>query len=249
MNNYLVTNMNDVTHLSLWHPGYDECSPKDENRETEATDFRFFFSSTSNQPYFPPVALWPYSEVQPVATSDITLYQQFVEWLLRLVADVQQDDGIAQQLFHTQHADVYGTPRQVVRRRYTTHCLVHLWTAISTIDDDGHFSSPRGGREGVDSSFSNHPQRRFRFFTCASLGTFSILVFVLQSSASVKCSLSLSCLLIVMLFILFRLVFIALLETAICHLYHIVTLFPCANHVASLFCVHPLLSSHPICIL
>ena len=87
---------------------------KDENRETEASDFRFFFSSTSNQPYFPPVTLWPYCKVQPVGALGVALHQQLVEVLLRLIADVQQYDGIAQQLFHTQHADVYGTPRQMV---------------------------------------------------------------------------------------------------------------------------------------
>ena len=52
------------------------------------------------QPNLPPVVLWSYCEVQPVATLAVALYQQFVEWLLALVADVQQDDGIAKQLLH-----------------------------------------------------------------------------------------------------------------------------------------------------
>ena len=70
---------------------------------------QFSFLSLQN-PNLPSIALWSYGKVQPVATSGITLYQQFVEWLLRLIADVQQDDSIAKQLLHAQHSDVYGTP-------------------------------------------------------------------------------------------------------------------------------------------
>ncbi len=41
----------------------------------------------------------------------------------------------------------------------------------------------------------------------------------------------------------------ALLKTAICHLYHIMAFFPSADHIASLFYAHTLLSSHSLRIL
>ena len=84
-----------------------------------------------------PVILRPHSEVHPVVAIGVALNKQFIELLLTLVADVQQDGGIAQGLFDAIATDVSGTARQVVRVRGTTHRLVHLETTVPAVDDDG----------------------------------------------------------------------------------------------------------------
>jgi len=66
----------------------------------------------------------------------LLFYQQLVEVLAAHIADVQQDGRIAQSLFHPDATDVHGAPRQVVRRKHTTHRLVHLWTSEPRVDDN-----------------------------------------------------------------------------------------------------------------
>ena len=64
-------------------------------------------------------------EVEPVVTgSAVVLEDEFVEVLAALIADVQQDGGIANKLFVTQYPDVSCTTCQVVRGSHTTHRLV-----------------------------------------------------------------------------------------------------------------------------
>ena len=74
--------------------------------------------------------------MEPVSSPTIPFYQQFVERLTAVIADVQQDDGIAQQLLHICHMDIYGAACLVVRGGDTTHCLVHCWAPIPAIDDN-----------------------------------------------------------------------------------------------------------------
>ena len=50
-------------------------------------------------PHLPAVAAGAHGEVQPVASCLVALHQQFVEVLFRLVANVEQDGGIADELF------------------------------------------------------------------------------------------------------------------------------------------------------
>ena len=57
---------------------------------------------------------WPHREVQPDGAMAIFFYQQFIEVLLRFVADVQQDSGIADELLHILHADIHGATSQVI---------------------------------------------------------------------------------------------------------------------------------------
>ncbi len=62
-------------------------------------------------PHLPSVAAGAHGEVQPVAASLVALQQQLVEVLFRLVADVEQDGGIADELFQPCHTDVRRTAR------------------------------------------------------------------------------------------------------------------------------------------
>ena len=72
-------------------------------------------------PHLPAVAAGAHGEVQPVAASLVALQQQLVEVLLRLVADVQQDGGIADELF--QSADA------VVRLVIHLLCMIRLMSS------------------------------------------------------------------------------------------------------------------------
>ena len=84
---------------------------------------------------FTSVALWTNGEVQPVVTCPaVVLEDEFVEVLAALIADVQQDGGIANKLFVAQHPDVCCTARQVVRGGYTTHRLVDGRRAVAAVD-------------------------------------------------------------------------------------------------------------------
>ena len=91
--------------------------------------------SSLYHPHLPAVAAGAHGKVQPVASRLVALQEQLVEVLLRLVADVQQDGGIADELFQPCHADVCCTARQVVRCRHTAYSPVHLRRAVGAVDN------------------------------------------------------------------------------------------------------------------
>ena len=82
----------------------------------------------------PAVVLGTHGEVQPVAAG-IALHEQLVEVLMHLVADVEQQHHIPQQLLLAHDPQVGGTPREVVRRGASTHQPVQLLAAESAVDD------------------------------------------------------------------------------------------------------------------
>ena len=98
--------------------------------------------------------------MQPVVTgSAIVLEDEFVEVLAALIADVQQDGGIADKLFVTQYPDVSRTTRQVVRGSYTTYRSVYGNRTVAAVDNDGRLFHPPFGRDGVGiHSFTEHLQ-------------------------------------------------------------------------------------------
>ena len=46
------------------------------------------------------------------------LEQEFIEVLISVVGDVDQNAGITDELFFASHADIDGTASQVIRGRY-----------------------------------------------------------------------------------------------------------------------------------
>ena len=80
--------------------------------------------------------------MEPVVALGRTLYQEFVEVLLRLIADVEQDGGVAHQLLDASHADVGGAACQVVRSFHTAYRLVHRLRPVAAIYNDGGIFFP-----------------------------------------------------------------------------------------------------------
>ena len=74
---------------------------------------------------------WPHREVQPDGAMAIFFYQQFIEVLLRFVADVEQDSRIAYQLFHILYAYIHGATRQVVTIARPTNRPIQLRRSIT----------------------------------------------------------------------------------------------------------------------
>ncbi len=64
-------------------------------------------------------------EVEPDGAAGVALDEEFVEVLAAFIADVQQDDGIAQSLFHATHPNVCGAAGEVVGGRHPAHSLIH----------------------------------------------------------------------------------------------------------------------------
>ena len=95
----------------------------------------FVIVSRLDKPDFASVVLRAHGEVEPVDASAVALKQQFVEVLLGLVADVEQDGGVAEELFLPCHPDVGSAAGQVVRCGYAAHGLVHLCRAVAAVDD------------------------------------------------------------------------------------------------------------------
>ena len=82
----------------------------------------------------PSVHCRSHGKVHPINIAFLLQYQ-FVKGLPVLVADIQQDDGIAQSLFQATSTDVYRTSRQVIALLCTAHCLVHCFRPIAAVDD------------------------------------------------------------------------------------------------------------------
>ena len=75
-------------------------------------------------------------EVQPDGSVAVSLYQQLIEVLFRFVSVIQQDCRIANQLLHTQHADINCAARKVVASSHTTYLFIKLRTAITRVNSD-----------------------------------------------------------------------------------------------------------------
>ena len=82
---------------------------------------------------------WPHREVQPDGAMAIFFYQQFIEVLLCIVADVEQDSGIADELFHILHANIHGTARQMIAIARPTNRPIQLRRSIPRVEPDRLF--------------------------------------------------------------------------------------------------------------
>ena len=82
---------------------------------------------------------WPHREVQPDGAMAILLYQQFIEVLLRFVADVEQDSRIADDLLHIFHANIHGTARQMIAIGNPTYRPIQLRRSIAGVEPDRLF--------------------------------------------------------------------------------------------------------------
>ena len=83
------------------------------------------------------IARWTHGEVQPDGAPGVALKQQFVERLPTLLADIEQDGGIADELTDILHPDINGAAGEVVAGGHATHGSVHLGRPVATVDDDG----------------------------------------------------------------------------------------------------------------
>ena len=79
--------------------------------------------SRLDKPDFASVVLRAHGEVEPVDASAVALKQQLVEVFFRLVADVEQDGGIADELLLSCHTDVDRAAGQVVACRHSPTAL------------------------------------------------------------------------------------------------------------------------------
>ena len=77
---------------------------------------------------------WPHREVQPDGAMAIFFYQQFIEVLLRFVADVEQDSRIADELFHIFHANIHCAARQMIAIGNPTNRPIQLRRSIAGVD-------------------------------------------------------------------------------------------------------------------
>jgi len=63
--------------------------------------------------------------VEPDGAAGIALDEEFIVILAAFIADVQQDDGVAQGLLHTADADVGGAAGEVVGSCSTANGFIH----------------------------------------------------------------------------------------------------------------------------
>ncbi len=97
---------------------------------------RFLVFLCVYKPRLSAIILWADGEVEPVAASVVTLYQEFVIVASGIVGDVEEDTCHTDGLLDAGTADVYGATCQVVGAFRASYEFVYLWRTVARINHE-----------------------------------------------------------------------------------------------------------------
>ena len=108
-----------------------KAGPNLRSRPSVGRDLSFCLA---DEPQLPAVAAFTHGKVEPDGTASVALDEEFVKVLAAFIADVQQDDSIAEGLLHAADADVGGTAGEMIGGRGTADGFIHRRRAEAAVN-------------------------------------------------------------------------------------------------------------------